>query len=182
MLEGDRSALRDIRRQVDSLRDREAAAGASGASRPTGQQPEQAAGAPAGGPGGEEDTSPVTDAAAPRRSSETSEGAGAVGLHGSGDIVSALKLPRFIEAQGSSSSSSGPADSPLRASLSPPTFASSALARAEAERLRRERRALLGGAGGGGEGHSASHPLVRQIDRLTVLADRQATALQARGL
>jgi hypothetical protein len=115
-------------------------------------------------------------------------------------------MPRFQAASGSSASLGlaaaalaagaglGPSDASITAAApgapflvgDPPTYASSALARAEVERLRRERRALLSG-GGGGSGvaaaaYTASHPLVRHVDRLTVLAERQAASLQARGL
>jgi hypothetical protein len=201
VLEGDRSALRDIRRQVDSLR-----AGAGADARGGG------GGGPPGG-GDEEEQGKTGHAAAPphktaatppeapealgsEHRSSAATGAGAVAAPGAVaeedrdgggvDIAGALKLPRYSTtaptAVGRAGSGGGGVVQPPQPPFllnAPTEFASSALARSEAERLRRERRALLGD---GGAAYTVSHPVVRHLDRLTVMAERQAVALQARGL
>lgn len=222
VLEGDRAALRDIRRQVDSLRDREEAAplrrtaGSAAAPLPASQQPPQSSHpqppplAMAGAATEDElgmrrsmkggATAGAATATASRDAHDNCDADAPAGRRA--DVVSALRLPCFVAASGSLSmpgpslGSVGdraslpppqPPATPYMAASDPPAFASSAQARAEVERLRRERRALLGSSAAGegtdsGQAYTASHPLVRHVDRLTVLADRQAASLQAQGL
>ena len=222
MLEGDRAALRDIRRQVDSLRNREEEAAPRGTTAgsaaaplplPASQLPPPSSHLqpPPVGVASEDEPgmrrwakSGATSVAATATASNDfpdNSNADAPANRGA-DVVSALRFPRFVAASGSLPVP-GPSEGFVDArapmphphppatpfvSSDPPAFASSAQARAEVERLRRERRALLvgqGGSGGGadaGQAYTASHPLVRHVDRLTVLADRQAASLQAQGL
>lgn len=203
VLEGDRAALRDIRRQVDSLR-----AAAGHGAEAAGGSGSGVALAPAQAQQQQESAAPPAPGKLPPTAASVKEDARGDGSGPASqvDTAAALALPRFQSASGSAAAlglaaaaiavgGRGPvAEAPAASASSnapflatgPPAFASSVQARAEAERLRRERRALLSGGVGDGRGtaahYSASHPLVRQVDRLTVLAERQAASLQARGL
>jgi len=81
---------------------------------------------------------------------------------------------------GSSSSSSASPAHPFLVST-PPPLAPQWRRAAEAERLRRGSAGRMVAGPTGAAPHTASHPLVRDVDRLTVLADRQAAALQGPG-